>query len=389
MNGVIEAPPLKRATHKLVEAQNVGPCKIAIVGDAPGEEETNVGKPFVGRTGWMLNKILKQVEIERDACLITNVFRDRPLNDDMSQFFIKKSMAKKLGWVSSYPATGSGYVHPELEPELVRLAAELAACGPGAVVIALGSTALWALTGQLAVGNFRGTIVSSSLLPGCRVIPTYHPTAILRQWENLVPTTHDFRKALAESKRPSQRRSRAIHIYPSIDDLEHFGKQYGLTAYAGSGGVADPGGSWVQPAHVGIVRSPLGIDIETRWDVDHQITCIGFAPSPDVAMVVPFWDVSRPGFSYWSREDEIKAWMWVAKVLGNPHIPKLFQNGSYDIQVLAHWGIKVEGEYEDTMILHHALEPELPKALDYLGSIYTNEVAWKNAVSFKTDKVDA
>lgn len=81
--------------------------------------------------------------------------------------------------------------------------------------------------------------------------------------------------------------------------------------------------------------------------------------------------------------------MWVAKVLGNPHVPKLFQNGAYDVQVLAHWGIRVEGEYEDTMILHHALEPELPKALDYLGSIYTNEVAWKNAVSFKTDKVDA
>jgi hypothetical protein len=39
--------------------------------------------------------------------------------------------------------------------------------------------------------------------------------------------------------------------------------------------------------------------------------------------------------------------------------------------------IPVPGFLEDTMILHHAMYPELPKSLAFLGSIYTNDIAWK------------
>lgn len=52
-------------------------------------------------------------------------------------------------------------------------------------------------------------------------------------------------------------------------------------------------------------------------------------------------------------------------------------------QWLANEGLFTRGEVEDTMLLHHALQPELPKKLGYLGSIYTNEIAWKNLANFK------
>lgn len=384
---VIDLPKPKLATHKIVEAENIRPCEIAIVGEAPGEEETDKGRPFLGRSGWLLNKILKQIGIERDACLITNVFRDRPLNNDVNQFFVKKSVAKRAGYSSEYPAGVGGLVHPDFAGELARLAHELERARPR-VVIALGVTALWALTGRTSIASVRGTVLESSLVPGLLVVPTYHPAAILRQWENLTSVVADFRKAKRTAIHGNVVQSRSIWLYPELADLGRFSEQF-IYAVPSGNSIPDPSRDPVGKVLYGDDKPPLGVDIETRWDVDHQITCIGFAPNPDVALVVPFWDVSKPGFNYWSASDEVQAWKWCAQILGDPTIPKLFQNGSYDVQVLAHWGIKVEGRYEDTMILHHALEPELPKALDYLGSIYTNESAWKDSVNFKTDKVDA
>jgi DNA polymerase I-like protein with 3'-5' exonuclease and polymerase domains len=58
-------------------------------------------------------------------------------------------------------------------------------------------------------------------------------------------------------------------------------------------------------------------------------------------------------------------------------IPKVFQNGMFDINYLTRAGIYVRNCAHDTMLLHHVLYPELPKGLGFLGSIYSNESAWK------------
>jgi len=77
-------------------------------------------------------------------------------------------------------------------------------------------------------------------------------------------------------------------------------------------------------------------------------------------------------------------------VLEDPEIPKLFQNGLYDIPfILRTVGIRVLGATHDTMLLHHALQPESLKGLGYLGSIYTDHHAWKteyrNSKTIKRD----
>ena len=58
-------------------------------------------------------------------------------------------------------------------------------------------------------------------------------------------------------------------------------------------------------------------------------------------------------------------------------IPKVFQNGLFDMQYLARMGLQVRNALHDTMLLHHVLYPELQKGLGFLGSIYSNEPAWK------------
>ena len=120
----------------------------------------------------------------------------------------------------------------------------------------------------------------------------------------------------------------------------------------------------------------LSVDIETTGN---QITNIGFAPSAQLALNIPFVDFRRPGRNYWSnKSDEVRAWRIIKSVLETPTPPKLFQNGLYDISFLWRgYGIAVRGAQHDTMLLHHALQPESLKSLGFLGSLYTDEGNWK------------
>ena len=94
--------------------------------------------------------------------------------------------------------------------------------------------------------------------------------------------------------------------------------------------------------------------------------------------------------SYWpDSRTELAAWTFVRGILQGDKVSKCFQNGLYDISFL--WravGIKVRRAEHDTMLLHHSLQPESLKGLGYLGSIYTDERAWKHMRS-TTIKQDA
>lgn len=162
----------------------------------------------------------------------------------------------------------------------------------------------------------------------------------------------DFMKARREGEFPDVRRpQRTVYIEPTLADLE-----------------------WFYREHVVPAKS-IAVDIETLRE---QITCIGFATSASTALCLPFHDPRKPGASYWPTEaDERAAWAFTRRVLQTPQ-PKTFQNGMYDLYFI--WkaaGIVVVNCADDTMLMHHALQPESEKGLGFLGSVYTNEASWK------------
>lgn len=327
---------------------------IMVVGEAYGRDEELVEQPFVGASGRLLTGLLSQAGIARSECYLTNVFNLRPQSND-----VKTLCGPKAEGIPDYPALVKGkYVRREFQPELERLFLEVEREKPN-LVIALGASAAWAFLarGQNAhpgIKSLRGA-PSQSWFPvgnGVKVLPTYHPAAILREY-SLRPIVYaDLCKAKREAEFPEVRRPmREIWIEPTLEDLIEFRTRY-------------------------INPSPsLSIDIETKGD---QITCIGFAPRPDIALVVPFFDPTAPGKNYWrGKSDELQAWRWVRDVCAmRKRI--VFQNGLFDMHFLwRSYGIPVPYACHDTMLCHHALQPEMQKGLGFLASIYTNEQQWK------------
>jgi len=321
---------------------------IMIVGEAFGEHEEKAQTPFVGPTGWELTRLLEEAGIHRADCFLTNVFNLRPRGNK-----IEALCGPKQDGIPGYPSLGKSlYVHKSYEGELRRLAEEIKDEDPN-VIVALGNTACWALLGQTKITALRGTtFYATHTTPGYKVLPTYHPAVLFREWSNRPVVVVDLMKAERESHfREIRRPHREVWIEPTLGDLETFHDRY----LAGAGRIS--------------------IDIETSGN---QVTCIGFAPTESVSLVVPFYDRRKKDRSYWPTfEDEQKAWKFVRKVCKSG-VPKVFQNGLYDIAFLYRsMGVQVHGAEHDTMLLHHALQPESLKGLGFLGSIYTDEGNWK------------
>jgi len=323
--------------------------KIAIVGEAFGEQEEREQLPFVGYSGQELTRMLDEAGIHRSECFLTNVFNLHPPGNKVEWF-----CGPRAEGITGYPALIKGkHVRQEFAGEIERLGEEIFAINPN-VVIALGNTAMWALLGRTAISKFRGTTeLSTHTASGYKVLSTYHPAAVGRQWELRPTVILDLMKAAREAEFPEVRRPRReIWIEPTLEDLYEFDR-----------------------VHASSARN-LSVDIETSGD---QITCIGFASGGETGIVIPFYDSRRKDRSYWpDARSECEAWRFVKDMLTRP-IPKLFQNGLYDIAFLWRaYGIKVLGAEHDTMLLHHALQPESLKSLGFLGSIYTDEGAWKH-----------
>src|SRR5258708_18972833 len=155
--------------------------------------------PFVGAAGWQLNQMLQEAGIHRADCFLTNVFNLRPPggNDVENLCTDKDNGITRLG-----PVKTGKYIRAEYLNELQRLQHELAEINPN-ITIALGNTASWAIVGQSGISKIRGTVTSGSRSNGYggrKVIPTFHPAAVLRDWSLRPATVLDLVKAKRKSE---------------------------------------------------------------------------------------------------------------------------------------------------------------------------------------------
>ena len=238
------------------------------------------------------------------------------------------------------------------------------------LVVALGVTAGWALTERGNISEIRGTVFWSEKLKS-KILCTWHPTAVLRQWSLRSIAIADFIKARRECEFPEIRKiTRRILVDPTLPEID----------------------DWIeQPAEAYAVDIETGYALFSKTEITRmskqapdmlrllagQISMISFARSAKEAMVIPFMARNAPGMNYWPHvQDEVRAMNLCQKALNKP-VPKIFQNGIFDMNRLLCAGLRTFMPREDTMLKHHSLFPELQKGLGFLGSLYTDETSWK------------
>lgn len=295
--------------------------------------------------------MLKQAGIDPAECYLTNVFFQRPMDNKIEHFTDAKDADRGI---SAMPALMPGrYVNNVFSPELERLYDEIEMVKPN-VIGALGNTACWAVLRQTPkINSLRGRVYSTRIRGfQYKVLPAFHPAYILRNWKDRVITVADLQKLKRESKFPViEVPHREILISPTFDEAVRFLER-------------------------AIHANQITLDVETKVG---QITVCGIGLSPTVGAVIPFWDFRKQeDASYWTLEEEVQIVQLFRKLLGTRSVAKIFQNGMYDMAYFwANWYAPLRNCSEDTMLMAHALWPELKKDLGTLASIHTDEAAWK------------
>ncbi|MDN5375355.1 MAG: uracil-DNA glycosylase [Thermacetogenium sp.] len=138
---------------------------LMLVGEAPGADEDRLGRPFVGRAGQLLDKILQAINVARKETYITNVVKCRPPNN-------------------RYPV---GAEADACFPYLVR---QIELIKPK-IIVCLGALA----TNYLYCRGVKINAVHGKLIHkgGIAVVPTFHPAALLRDPSKKKLAWHDFK----------------------------------------------------------------------------------------------------------------------------------------------------------------------------------------------------
>ena len=149
--------PLANAGTNIVISRGNPQAKLLIIGEAPGPEENVKGKPFVGRAGQLLDKILQAADFnpETDVYITNSVFRLPPGEDGKA---FRKPTDEEVRFYRPFVL------------EIVRLVDPL-------IMLLTGNVACQSILGKTGITSLRG---QWSQVQGRWVMPIFHPSYLLR-----------------------------------------------------------------------------------------------------------------------------------------------------------------------------------------------------------------
>ncbi len=143
--------PLSKTRIQAVAGSGPVPARLMLIGEAPGKNEDELGMPFSGAAGKVLDTMLVQAGLRREAVFITSVVKCRP--------------PKNRNPKSSEVAACLDHLHKQIQivqPQLIAV---------------MGNVALQALLDcRMTISKMHGQIVSKD---GLNFMPVYHPAAVL------------------------------------------------------------------------------------------------------------------------------------------------------------------------------------------------------------------
>lgn len=304
------------------------PYRIAIVGEAPGEDEENHGVPFVGRSGQHLDRELRNVGIDRNRCFVGNVCQVRPPANNLSLF----------SWEGD-----------EIQSGLRKLKNDLDIFNPNLCLL-LGNVPLRCARGpNHKITDWRGSLFRCDLLNspfyGHKCVSSLHPAFVLREFEGNPLFGFDLQRARAEGESASldlpQRELVTNYDASQLCHLMDFwptGQRCSLDIEGGIGG----------------------------WP------CVSLCARPTKSITIAWGKLADPC-------DHGRVLQSFARLMGRLDVPKVLQNSLYDNFVLSYaFGIPIRNVVEDTMLKQWEIYCELPKGLGTICSIWTREPFYKS-----------
>lgn len=142
-------------------------AELMFIGEGPGADEDATGRPFVGRAGQLLTKMIEAIDLKREDVYIANVVKSRPPGNRAPE-------------------------SDEVKACIPFLFRQIAAIRPK-LIVALGNPAMQALLNTKdGITKMRGQFKDYPHIPGIKVLPTFHPAYLLRSpdkkreaWEDL------------------------------------------------------------------------------------------------------------------------------------------------------------------------------------------------------------
>ncbi len=145
--------PLAETRHNVVFGEGDPHAKLMFIGEGPGYDEDMQGRPFVGKAGQLLNKMIAAMQFQREEVYIANVVKCRPPGNRVP--------------TPDEAVACIGYLKKQIE--LIR----------PEVIVLLGATAVNFLLGKReGITRLRGKWLGFNGIP---VMPTFHPAYLLRQ----------------------------------------------------------------------------------------------------------------------------------------------------------------------------------------------------------------
>lgn len=357
--------------------RRVGPsgprgARILAVGEAPGAVEEARGEPFVGPAGDLFRKFLLQTGLVPEEMFLTNLSKYRPPENKLHHFFADGGIPNEI-----------------VRDGLAELIDEIRSVQPN-VILALGNFPLWALTGKArwidyykdgkrirgftGIHDWRGSILQSTLVKGFKVIPTFHPSYIQQEgMSDHGSFLTDLERVKKESQwpeiRPLDKEIVLVEESPKV-----LGNYWDLI-------YNDAAPQWEPYEHdrfsikemlLEHQEVPTTLDIEFIPDTA-KLLCCGVTKNSDQAFVLPTSSLSDLSYAgeIIRRTERFNA-----------------QNSMFDASILEwHYGLPIMDRVVfDTMVAAYCANVELPKGLDYLCSVYTDQPYYKGMVDWKLIK---
>lgn len=147
-------------------------AELMFVGEAPGADEDATGRPFVGRAGQLLTKMIEAIDLKREDVYIANTLKSRPPGNRNPEPDETKAC---IPFVYRQIAT----IHPKL-------------------IVTLGNPATQGLLEtKVGITRIRGTFQDYPRDPNIKVLPTFHPAYLLRSPDKKREAWEDLKKVRA------------------------------------------------------------------------------------------------------------------------------------------------------------------------------------------------